>query len=102
MRPKKETTTLPDNSKHFQITHTSQPLTFSDFITKRVQNLKVNFEKNLQAMPSTRDTKLLTLTVFLASLASLSMAQSNPEVTVLDCDSVAKCIGAVGRALAFR
>ena len=53
-------------------------------------------------MPSTRDTKLLTLTVFLAIVAGLSVAQSTSEVTALDCDSVAKCIGAVGRALAFR
>ena len=68
--------------------------------------IKINFEKfkipTPTKMPATRDTQLLTLTVFLASIASLSMAQSNSEVTVLDCDSVAKCIGAVGRALAFR
>ena len=59
-------------------------------------------------MPATRDTKLLTRAVLLASIAvSLSMAQSptSESVTNLgwhDCDSVSKCIGAVGRALAFR
>ena len=44
----------------------------------------------------------MALAVFLASVVGLSMAQSTPEETFKDCDSVAKCVAAVGRALAFR
>ena len=68
-------------------------------------------------MPSSaRYAKFWSLVVFLTIVAGLSTAQSEPGNTVSaqsepgdtapslakDCDSIAKCIGAVGRALAFR
>ena len=58
-------------------------------------------------MPSSaRYAKFWSLVVFLTIVTGLSTAQSEPADTApslaKDCDSIAKCIGAVGRALAFR
>ena len=63
-------------------------------------------------MPSSaRYAKFWSLVVFLTIVAGLSTAQSSTAQSepgdtapslAKDCDSIAKCIGAVGRALAFR